>query len=139
METTTQRHPVAQALVDFTNGEATLWNINSQKTEQNKNVAMKIHRILTSWQDARRDMAVASKQIERYVIDLQKQLLDGMRTDGASWMKDPVNKIDRAALRADMWCDQLAWELNLIDMTSSEITALLNKLNTDAMNSELTV
>jgi hypothetical protein len=138
METTTKTHPVAQALVDFINDEATLWNIHSQDGETNTNMATNIYRLLRNWQDTRTDMANAVDRLRRYSMDAQTHLLNCHNTDG-SWMRNPLTDLDIAATKSQIYVNQLMWHLGIIEMNHDDIQALFAKLNMEAIERELSL
>jgi len=138
MTTTTKTHPVAQALVNFINDEATLWSIHSQVGETNNNMATNIYRLIMGWQDARREMAKCADRITRHADEVKRALIDGNRTD-ASWLKNPVADLELEATKSEIYANQLLWHFGCIDMDSDTIDALFAKLNKDAVERELTV
>ena len=138
METTT-RHPIAEAMIAFINGEQSLYSMHNQETEENKKLAEIIYRLCCNWSEARRMMISSTETTIKHAKDLQEQLASGYRGDKATWVASSVAELERYANKAEMFGSHLISLAQMINLGNENTIRLFEILGDRANLRELLI
>jgi hypothetical protein len=138
METTT-RHPIAEAMIAFINGEQSLYSMHDQETEENKQLAQIIYRLCCNWSEARRRVISSTETTIKHTKELQEQLASGYRSDKATWVASSVAELQRYADKEEMFGSHLVSLAQMIGLGNENTIRLFGILGDKASIKELLI